>query len=121
MFDDRCSMSSAVSAAAARLVAAGLSEADARRDAALLARCVLGWDAARWLTYQHEPAPPGFEEAFDRLISRRSTREPVAYITGEREFYGRGFLVTPAVLIPRPETEFVVEEALACTNVSSPL
>jgi release factor glutamine methyltransferase len=102
----------AVSDAANRLMAAGLSIDDARREAALLARFVLGWDAAAWLTHQRESPPAGFQEAFDRLIARRASREPLAYLIGEREFYGRAFRVTPDVLIPRPETEFVIDEVI---------
>jgi release factor-specific protein-(glutamine-N5) methyltransferase len=61
-----------------------------------------------------EPALAGFGPAYERLVARRAAREPMAYIRGVQEFYGREFVVSPAVLIPRPETEFVVEEALAC-------
>ncbi|MCU0576448.1 MAG: hypothetical protein MUD15_06445, partial [Desulfobacterota bacterium] len=50
--------------------------------------------------------------SFRGLISRRERREPVAYITGEKEFYGRRFHVNRHVLIPRPETEMLVEQAL---------
>ncbi len=53
-------------------------------------------------------------EKFDSLIARREKREPVAYIVGHKEFYSLDFEVTPAVLIPRPETEFVVTAALEC-------
>ncbi|MDP3489898.1 MAG: hypothetical protein Q8R71_07150, partial [Phenylobacterium sp.] len=49
--------------------------------------------------------------AFRTLVSRRAKGEPVAYILGEREFFGLGFRVTPDVLIPRPDTEIIVEEA----------
>lgn len=109
-------MLTAVSDAANRLMAAGLSIDDARREAALLARLVLGWDAAAWLTHQHQPAPSGFQDAFDRLIARRASREPMAYLIGQREFYGRPFQVTPDVLIPRPETEFVIDEVIGLTR-----
>ena len=102
-----------VRAAARRLEDAGLPADDSRRDAVLLARAVLGWSAADWLTRQHTPAPIGFDEPFQAFIGRRAAHEPIAYITGEREFYGRPFRVTPDVLIPRPETELLVEEALA--------
>lgn len=94
------------------LIAAGWNPTAARRDAELLARHVLGWDAAAWLVRQREPAPHGFAPAFSDLIDRRRFHEPMAYITGTREFYGRDFRVTRDVLIPRPETELVVDEAL---------
>ncbi len=96
------------------LVDAGVPDAEAALDAALLARHVLGWDRARLIVEAPDPAPPAFAGAFRRLVARRAAREPVAYIRGVQEFYGRDFTVSPAVLIPRPETEFVVEEALAC-------
>jgi release factor glutamine methyltransferase len=51
---------------------------------------------------------------FDTLVARRVMREPIAYILGHKEFYSLDFEVTPAVLIPRPETEFVVSTALEC-------
>jgi release factor glutamine methyltransferase len=82
-------------------------------DAEVIARAILGWDAATWLTRQRERATTDFAEAFGAAIARRLAAEPVAYITGRREFYGRAFAVSPDVLIPRPETELVVDEALA--------
>jgi release factor glutamine methyltransferase len=94
-----------------RLVRAGLAPADAALDAEVLARHALGWDRARLLTSGLEPAPAGFDERFDALIERRAVREPVAFITGRREFWGLVFEVSPAVLIPRPETELIVEAA----------
>ncbi len=51
---------------------------------------------------------------FDAMVARREKREPIAYILGHKEFYSLDFEVTPAVLIPRPETEFVVGAALEC-------
>jgi release factor glutamine methyltransferase len=99
----------AAEAAVHALTAAGFAPADARRDVSVLARHALGWTTAEWVTNAHAPAPAGFPETLDGLVRRRLRHEPVAYITGVREFYGREFLVTPAVLIPRPETEGIVE------------
>ena len=98
--------------AARRLTAAGLPAVESRRDAVLLARWRLGWSAATWLTRSNEPVPPGFAEGFAELVERRTRREPLAYITGEREFYGRPFKVTRDVLIPRQETEVLVDLVL---------
>jgi release factor glutamine methyltransferase len=93
------------------LVRAGLAPADAAIDADVLARHALDWDRARLLARGREPSPPGFDERFQALIARRSAHEPVAFITGRREFWGLEFDVTPDVLIPRPETELIVEAA----------
>jgi release factor glutamine methyltransferase len=102
-----------INAARARLVAAGIDNGEAGRDANLLARHVLGWDRATVMTRELEAATPAFVERLDQLIERRARREPAAYIRGVQEFWSRDFLVTPAVLIPRPETELIVEEFLA--------
>jgi release factor glutamine methyltransferase len=96
-----------------RLVAAGIEPAAAAIDVDLFARTILGWDRARVLTARAEPAPDALEPRFSEWISRRVDREPSAYIVGTREFWGLEFRVTPDVLIPRPESEFIVEEALA--------
>ena len=103
-----------------RLEAAGFDSETAARDAVLLARWMLGWEAADWLTRSSDAPPPTFSDQFFHLIERRATSEPVAYLIGEREFYGRVFKVTRDVLIPRPETEFVVEEALHCLGNLAP-
>jgi len=95
-----------------RLVAAGLPPHEAALDAEVLARHVLGWDRARLVASAREPASVAFANDYDRLITRRAAREPVAQITGVREFWGLEFEVTRDVLTPRPETEFIVEEAL---------
>jgi release factor glutamine methyltransferase len=102
-----------VAAARRRLVDAGFQPEDAAFDATVLARHVLGWDTARLLGHSHNPAPAGFAETFAGAIERRARREPVAFILGHREFWGRDFLVTRATLVPRPETEFIIERALA--------
>ena len=106
------SLAAAVARAREKLVHAGLSAEEAARDAALLARFALDWTAAEWLVRRDERAPAGFADRLASLVSRRAAREPIAYLTGEREFYGRRFAVTRDVLIPRPETELVVEQAL---------
>ncbi|CAN5569090.1 peptide chain release factor N(5)-glutamine methyltransferase [soil metagenome] len=94
------------------LVAAGISTQAAGFDAEVLARHALGWDRATLLTRGREPGPDHFEARFAALLTRRAAREPVALIVGRREFWGLDFEVTSDVLIPRPETEFIVEEAL---------
>jgi release factor glutamine methyltransferase len=101
-----------VSAARRRLLDVGISPHEASLDARLLAGFTLGWDAARFLASSRDPEPAGFAEAYDRLVGRRERREPIAYITGEREFWNRAFAVSSGVLIPRPETELIVEAAL---------
>lgn len=78
----------------------------------MLALHVLGWDRTALITRADEPLTGAFLDAYDRLIARRSLHEPVAYIVGEREFYGRPFKVSPAVLIPRPESELMVDAVL---------
>ncbi|MCC7125868.1 MAG: peptide chain release factor N(5)-glutamine methyltransferase [Acidobacteria bacterium] len=94
------------------LVAAGIPDAEAALDAELLARHALNIDRATWILRMRDAATPAFTAAFASLIDRRTRREPVAYIRGVQEFWGRDFAVSPAVLIPRPETELIVEEAL---------
>jgi release factor glutamine methyltransferase len=93
--------------------AAGWTPDDARLDAEVIARAILGWDAAAWLVHRHDAVPPVFGSLYDTAVTRRLAHEPVAYIVGRREFYGRPFHVTGDVLIPRPETELVIDEALA--------
>jgi len=96
-----------------RLERAGIPADEARFDAEVLARHLLGWDRATFLTRRQESEAPGFAPRYDQLLGRREAREPVARISGHREFWGLDFEVTPAVLVPRPETEFIIEEAQA--------
>jgi release factor glutamine methyltransferase len=65
------------------------------------------------LARDREPLDPAVEATYRTLLERRLTGEPVAYLLGEREFYGRVFEVDQRVLVPRPETEHLVERALA--------
>jgi release factor glutamine methyltransferase len=106
------SLGQVLGAARARLVAAGISDDEAGLDVDLYARRILGWDRARVLTSRADLAPTALEPTFSAWVARRAQREPSAYIIGEREFYGRDFHVSPAVLVPRPETEHIVEAAL---------
>ena len=101
-----------VTQARQRLEAAGIPPPEAALDAELLARHALAWDRATWVARQREEPPPSFEPEYAALVERRRRREPIAHIRGQQEFYGREFRVSPAALIPRPETELLVEEAL---------
>jgi release factor glutamine methyltransferase len=102
------------------LTSAGIDPDEAALDAEVLARHVLGWDRAALVARWRDAAPETFETRFQLLIARRALREPVAYITGHREFWGLDFEVTPDVLIPRPETELIVEEALRFAHEAGP-
>lgn len=102
-----------------RLAAAGNDSP--RLDAEVLLAFVLGQDRA-WL-YRY-PTAHLDRAALDRLaelLSRREQREPIAYLTGSKEFFGLEFEVNPSVLIPRPETELLVEAALQLAQGRSPL
>ena len=99
--------------ARARLAEAGFSQAEAVVDIDLYARTILGWDKGRLLIEQRNPVPELLEPTLSSWIDRRINREPSAYIVGYREFWGLDFAVTPAVLIPRPETEQIVDEAIS--------
>jgi release factor glutamine methyltransferase len=103
-----------------RLIAGGTSAQTADIDVDVLARHLLGWDRATLLVRRRDAVPDGFEASLSTLLARRLTREPVAYITGHREFWGLDFEVTADVLVPRPETETVVEEALAVPGIRDP-
>jgi release factor glutamine methyltransferase len=88
-------------------------DATGRRDAELLLRNATGWDRAFVLSHEEVPLDAHAEQAFLTAISRRAQGEPVQYITGEQEFWGLPLSVTRVVLIPRPETEHVIEAVLA--------
>jgi len=78
----------------------------------MLAARALAKSSAWLIAHADEPVSVECEAALAALLERRGRGEPMAYILGEREFYGLEFQVTPAVLIPRPETELLVELAL---------
>jgi release factor glutamine methyltransferase len=83
-----------------------------RRDAELLLEHVLGCDQTALLTHPERILSSAESEQFDRLVERRLASEPMQYLIGEQEFFGLRFEVSPAVLIPRPETEHLVEVVL---------
>lgn len=81
-------------------------------DARLLLQHVLGVERSYLAGHPETPLAPGQEQDFRDLVARAERREPIPYITGTAAFYDLDFVVTPAVLIPRPETELLVEAAL---------
>ncbi|WP_277468324.1 MULTISPECIES: HemK/PrmC family methyltransferase [unclassified Paenibacillus] len=83
-----------------------------QRSSQLLLEHVLGVSGAAYYMTLADPFPAELREAWETAVSRRAAGEPVQYIIGEQEFYGRAFEVTPDVLIPRPETELLVEAIL---------
>jgi release factor glutamine methyltransferase len=97
--------------AADRLEAQHIDEA--RLDAELLLAAVYGQTRAWLLSLRDEPVVEAVAQRFAAFIERRARHEPVAYILGHKEFYGLDLLVDRRVLIPRPETETLVDEALA--------
>lgn len=90
-----------------------LDAAEARLEARILLAHALGVERVWLIAHEHDSLPPLALENYASLLARRLAGEPVAYLLGEKEFFGRSFKLTPAVLIPRPETELLVELALA--------
>ena len=93
----------------------------ARRDAELLLMHVIGCDRAYLLTRPEIELSPDQSAIYQAWIARRADNEPVQYIVGEQEFFGLKFRVTPEVLVPRPETEHLVEAALARVDHDAPV
>jgi release factor glutamine methyltransferase len=98
-------------AARRELLDAGIP--DAPLEAELLLRRVTNTGRAEFLALPDKQITAAQQSLLEELLARRLNREPAAYILGHREFYGLEFTVDPRVLIPRPETELLVEEALA--------
>lgn len=92
---------------------------DARREAGSLLSNVLGKDRTFLLSHGEDGVGDDAWRRFEELIARRAKGEPSQYITGVQDFYGRSFRVTPDVLIPRPETELLIEAALPLMNTGS--
>ncbi len=109
----------AVSVARARFARAGI--ASAALDARLLVAYALNVSVAHTLAERDRPLDPRQAAAIAAVVTRRCAREPLAYITGHREFWSLNFRVTPATLIPRPESETVVETAVRLCPTTAPL
>ena len=95
------------------LLHAGVLSGMAPIDVRVLLRATLGVNDAYLIAHAGDEVSAQHAAQFRVLAARRAAGEPVAYIVGEREFYAHVFKVTPAVLIPRPETELLVELALS--------
>ncbi|WP_088177618.1 peptide chain release factor N(5)-glutamine methyltransferase [Ferriphaselus sp. R-1] len=98
--------------------ALGLDPATARSEARSLLQAVLQVDRAWLIAHDREVVAPEHQARFDAGLARRLAGEPLAYILGEREFFGLDFKVTPATLIPRADTELLVELALQRQSTS---
>jgi release factor glutamine methyltransferase len=90
-----------------------LESAEASFEANLLCQQVFGVNRAWLISHQNDTLEVNQQEACEALVQRRLSGEPIAYIVGSREFYGLPLKTTPATLIPRPDTETLVEAALA--------
>ena len=101
-------------------IALNLNRREARLEAQILIARALGVDRAWLIAHDRDALSATHCSTIENLIARRAAGEPVAYILGEREFYGLSFAVTPAVLIPRPDTELLVETALQYLPAHTP-
>jgi len=93
--------------------------ADARREVGSLLSHVIGKDRTFLISHAEDAVNDRKLREFEEVVARRALGEPAQYITGVQDFYGRSFRVTPAVLIPRPETELLIEAALQLMKTDS--
>lgn len=93
-------------------LALGLEKREARLEARILGSHTWSVDPAWLIAHGTDPIPPARSDAFHALVAQRLDGHPIAYLIGTREFYGRPFRVSPDVLIPRPDTELLVDLAL---------
>lgn len=105
--------------AARTLAEAGITTADL--DARLLFRHLTGLSASDLVLRSADQVDDQVAASYRRLIGRRASRVPLHYLTGTREFWSLDFFVSPAVLIPRPETEFVLEKVLTVCRTDGPV
>src|SRR5215213_775148 len=109
---DRMSISIAAALRSAYQMLAPAGVPEARREAASLLSYVLGKDRTFLIAHAEDQLEDDSLRRFRELVDRRGAGEPLQYITGVQDFFGREFRVTPDVLIPRPETELLVEAAM---------
>src|SRR6185369_1851828 len=112
------SIADAIREATQVLNSAGVPEA--RREAGSLLSFVLGKDRTFLISHADDAIDEDSLRGFQEFVERRAAGEPLQYITGVQDFYGREFRVTPDVLIPRPETELLVEAALQIVGQTAP-
>src|SRR5688572_7913279 len=93
--------------------------AEARREASSLLSHIIERDRTFLVSHAEGRLDEGGWERFKKVVVRRAAGEPTQYITGTQDFFGRSFRVTPDVLIPRPETELLVEAALQVMNANA--
>jgi release factor glutamine methyltransferase len=112
----------ALIADAQSLIAAslGISPSEARIEAQILLQASLNVNRAWIFAHENDALEASIHAPFEALLKRRLHGEPIAYILSKREFYGLDFAVTPDTLIPRPDTETLVEAALAKIPVNQP-
>ena len=111
----------ALTAAAAQLAADEYLHASANRDAELLLLHTLQIPRITLIAHPSRELTPAQHALYEKNIARRLRHEPIQYVTGQQEFYGLTLNVTPAVLIPRPETEHLVEAVLKLLPANQPL
>lgn len=92
---------------------------EARREASSLLSHVIGKDRTFLISHAGDALEDREWEHFEEAVARRASGEPTQYITGTQDFFGRAFRVTPDVLIPRPETELLVEAAFQVMNADA--
>jgi release factor glutamine methyltransferase len=107
-------LSAVLRQAARRLIASGITNGSL--DAEILLGHILGSTREQILLAANKTLDDACLRAYESLLARRMSREPTAYITGRREFWSLDFHITPDVLIPRPETELLVEIGLTLAN-----
>lgn len=112
MSEPKVAASTLVAFATAQLAASPHLRDSAAHDAVILLLHSLGITRVQFHANPDRPVPPEQQAAYKSAVTRRLVHEPIQYIIGEQEFYGLALRVTPAVLIPRPETEHLVEAVI---------